>query len=236
MPQQINCPRCGVLLQLQDVAPPRLTCPRCLGIVANPRATTMNVAPRRVLPLDADTATDAGHTKIGLLVLAIGMLVGGIMSVVMLHSVGVAVVLMVGAVAIVPIVLARRLSAPSMQPIATARSGPPPLPTDGTLQYQSQQLYRRERGILPLPFMGGFFGSLLMCGGAFVLMASTVRYDQLERQVIAVAMLAALAGTAVASGFLGKRPAFRGIGRGFIIGLCLGMFALGPCAFCYMLA
>jgi hypothetical protein len=237
MPQEVKCPRCSVPLIIRDGSPPRLTCPRCLAMVFNPNPAPVNpnAAPRKVLPLESDVSTDTRFTAIGLVALGVSLLVGAFLTMLISGSLVLTAVLLIVAVGIIGLIVATwnsgRRQAQSL--------GPPPRPPDfdqsGVLNYQPVRAYRNEPGILVLPFLGGFFGSLLACGLAFVLFAATLETPQPTRMLIAFLAMAALVGLAVGSGFLGKRKGFSGIGRGTAIGLALGMFALGPCAFCYVL-
>ena len=231
MPVEIDCPRCGVRLLIRDGSPVRMTCPRCLCIVINPQAG--QGGPLRVLPLERDVATDARGTSIGLLILGIVLLVSAVVIVAGGRTLLIPGFLFIGGVGAIWGAVAARVKAPSLP--SDAADMPHNQPDDRYLAYQSHQAYRDEPGLRALPFICGFFGSLGMCGVIFVIFLGTLNAAQLTRQGLVLTALAVLTAVAIGSGYLGKRPGFSGIGRGTAIGLALGMFALGPCAFCYAL-
>lgn len=234
MPQEVACPRCTVRLLIREGSPLRMTCPRCLGLIINPQA--LAGGPLQVLPLEREVAADSRATSIGLLALGILLIVIAIVALMTAQTVLIPGFLFLGGIGAGWASFATR-SKSNAEPSTAGESTPlshyPP--DDRFLAYQSQQAYRNEPGIRALPFIGGFFGSLGACIVVFVIFLATLNASQMTRQLLVVIAFGVLAALAIGSGYLGRRQSFSGIGRGTAIGLALGMFALGPCAFCYAL-
>jgi hypothetical protein len=192
------------------------------------------VAPRPVIALEQETGADVQGAQRALAILASVLAGGAVLSFTALHSLLLSIMLLMLVAALVAVIIAIGRNPQTPPPL------PPPIPgsfsSGQMLQYHSlRRQYANESGIRVLPFLGGFFGSLLACAAAFVLLAATLDVSQQGRMLIFLGVGTCFAGLVVLAARLGKRPALSGIGRGVAIGLALGMMALGPCAFCYVL-
>jgi len=77
MPARLVCPNCQAVLSVREDAPARITCLRCLATVINPNAVKGEV-PLQVIPLDTEIRRDLGDSSYGLIVLAMGLIGGGL--------------------------------------------------------------------------------------------------------------------------------------------------------------
>jgi len=100
-------------------------------------------------------------------------------------------------------------------PYAQYRRGPPPEPTN------------------PFAAVGGFFAALGVCAAGFFTLGFTVDAYKGMHGLILLGVVTFVLLFAFSTPGLSNRPKWRGYGRGVMIGMCLGLLALAPCAFCY---
>ena len=243
---QLMCPRCQTKLTVSDAAPKLLTCPRCLAQLINPYAMEPSTqsAPRRVIPLEQQISRDQSLSRGGLIAIMVLLAIGGLVMIGQMHlgAIGtlLTLVLLTGAAAALVMIglrskaesdavssMTQQLS--NQQP-TTAR--PPPIPPP--LTYQS---FRQESDArVGLRFAGGFFTAIGVCAACFILLAATVDFQPKEAHIIFLGTaLAAVVGLIMLSVSTHRKPTWRGFGPGVTVGLVLGMMALGPCGFCYLM-
>jgi hypothetical protein len=240
MATQTNCPRCQAPLVIPDQAPDEVTCPRCLGRVQHIRPAGGARAPLRVIPIEEETRHDASVARAVIIVLAL-LALGG--TVYIANETGGNLpgkIIGVGAViAVIAVIIVIGLYGGVERESDAPSAHPPPLPDRVTgIQPLEYSTYRRDASrepVSPGAFAGGFFAALGTCGATFLLLLSTINFRPISAHglflLLAIVMVIAM-GIGAAS--VARRPGWRGFGRGTVTGLCLGMLALGPCAFCYM--
>jgi hypothetical protein len=239
MPARLFCPSCGRALTVSDNAPAKLTCPNCLGALHNPMAG--QVRPLPVIPVDQEASADASATTRAFFALIALLGIGIVMTLVTSGSgsSGLFVVLiggsLIGLIVVGLIATTRRarqratppppVDFPPPQPLAPGqppllpysqyRPGPPPPPTN------------------PLAAVGGFFAAIGVCAAGFFALAATVNGYKGSHGLILLGVVTFVLLFTFSTPGLAHRPKWRGYGRGVMIGMCLGLLALGPCAFCY---
>ncbi len=236
---QLICPKCQTWLTVSDAAQGQLTCPRCLAQLLNPYGVdpSNQTAPRRVMPLEQQVSRDQNLSQ-GALSAIIGLLaIGGMIMLagMDLGAVGriLIVVLLIAAVAGLVIIGVRS----KRESDATARgnrsiAGPPSIP--GALPYRPTP--DEDDGRTGLRFAGGFFTAIGVCAGCFILLAATVGIEPKSAHVLFLCIvLAAVIGLSALATSVRQNPSWRGFGPGVTVGLVLGMMALGPCGFCYLM-
>jgi hypothetical protein len=210
---QIMCPRCQTNLTISDTAPRLLTCPRCIAQLINPYAADAppQTAPRPVIPLEQQVSRDQSLSRGGLIAMMVLLTIGGLVLIAVRSKVE---------------SFARLTGAPE------ARPQPPPIPPP--LTYRSYQ--QESDGRVGLRFAGGFFTSIGVCAACFILLGATVGYQPKEAHILFLGVaLAAVVGLILLSVSMHRKADWRGFGPGVTVGLVLGMMALGPCGFCYLM-
>jgi hypothetical protein len=236
---QLMCPRCQTKLTVSDTAPRLLTCPRCVAQLINPYATdpSTQIAPRPVIPLERQVSRDQSAGRGALIAIMILLAIGGIVMVgaMDLGTVGriLTLVLLTGAAAgLVMIGLRSKSEAEALSSVTKSIPQPPPIPSQ--LSYRSYQ--QESDGRVGLRFAGGFFTAIGACAACFILLGATVDFQPKEAHIIFLGIaLAAVVGLIMLSVSMHRNPAWRGFGPGVTVGLVLGMMALGPCGFCYLM-
>jgi hypothetical protein len=242
---RITCPRCGNALTVSENAPPRVSCPRCLAPLVNPASPASGVRPVPVLPLDMQVERD---TRFGwwLLIGLIGLL--GIAAAFSFAggnpSSGVFVMLMVGGLATLLYFIGA-----IRDHIAPPRDAAPPAPAaapspapdfsgPSMLQYRTPGRGAERPPATAGAVSAGFFSAIGVCALGFVILLATAEtssgraragHNALYLAGVVVMVIAYL----IASSNISLK--WRGFGPGAIVGLCLGMLALGPCAACYLM-
>ena len=81
----------------------------------------------------------------------------------------------------------------------------------------------------------GFFAAIGICAAGFFILAETIQ----STSGVGLAYLATIGASIVVfcimAARLNKRSGMYGFGQGAALGMVLGMLALGPCAFCYLI-
>jgi hypothetical protein len=209
---QLLCPHCQTKLTVSDRAQQRLTCPRCLAPLLNPYAvdSSQPMAPRPVIPLEQQIARDQSLSRGGLIAIIVLLTIGGLV-----------------------IIGVRSKRETDGLAGASTRPGPPP-PIPGTLSYQRAQ--DRNDGPTVLRFTGGFFTAIGVCAGCVILLGATVDFQPKSAHVLFLGIvLAAVVGLILLTTSVRRIPGWSGFGLGVTVGLVLGMMALGPCGFCYLM-
>ena len=228
MPVTLICPSCCTQLTVSDHAPATLTCPNCLWRVNNPHAGA-TPPPLPVIPVEQQVHFDTRGATIAaiifalLLLFAVGRLFfGGGPAISIVFAALFAVV--IGALAVILF----RQPAPAPAP-------PVHVAIDDTesrvLSYRSPA---HEQHTSAGAFVGGFFAALGLCGLGVLILGSTVEgVPDNAHGPILISVIAGVIAYIFICIPLAARPGWRGFGRGTLIGMILGMLALGPCAFCY---
>jgi ribosomal protein S27E len=238
----VICPNCGNSLTVSERAPLKLTCPRCLASVENPRGGNAGVVPIPVLALEDQTSRDAAIARVMAGALAIVVTLGIVFLLQTLNikafNSGMIVLLIIvpglAAYVLISVLLSRRVKTQPEVPVE-----PPQDPSSGlhvpsiVLQYHSP----RRRGMSDdrfniLAAMAGFILALGTCAAGVFLLASTAG-SHLGYLYVALIVAAIVLLCFVAAAF-GDRRGFIGLRPGVIIGLVLGMMVLGPCGLCYL--
>jgi hypothetical protein len=243
MPIRVQCKSCGTTLTVSEYAPMTLTCPRCLAKIQRPTGPAMPPPiPMRALPLDEEVANDSSVAMPVIVLISILIILGLIIMAVssppevkMPVSVAIGVLVVLGIATGLTAILRRTppAEAKAVEPIATDSSVP------AMLNYSSVR--RQPRAVEPVRagwFISGFFASLLVCAGGFVLLGVTVDMNSNSQFkggnfLCLLLVIASVAGLIWMATRINRR--LKGFLLGATIGLCLGMLALGPCAFCYLL-
>jgi hypothetical protein len=250
--QKLICPRCRRLLTVSDAAPAVVTCPGCLARIerASAEAPPQRVLP--VIPVDAQADRD-GRIAIAVLWTIGALVCAGVVMMAVRSGVGgglPCVVLGFGGVALLVLFLRSKRSEMLLSGERTVAA--PPLPTaqpvpgrPGVLEYNAPPRLSpaKAQAMSMAAFAGGFFAAIIVCGLGFFVLAITAdngpggshSVGAPIRALYLGVVVAAVVATAVFAGMLNARPGWRGFGPGSAVGLGLGMLALGPCAFCYLL-
>jgi hypothetical protein len=244
------------LLTVSDAAPPVVTCPGCLARIE--RATAEAPPPRAlpVIPVDAQADRDSKLAVIALWVIGAlvcaGVIITAARSVGAGGSAGSLICLVIGLGGVAVLVLFLRSNRSDKLLSGEPAIAPPPLPTaqpvpgrPGVLEYNAPPRLSpaKAQAMSIAAFAGGFFAAIIVCGLGFLLLAVTVDGGSSRGRsggtplnaVYLAAVVVAVIATATFAGILNRRPGWRGFGPGAAVGLGLGMLALGPCAFCYLL-
>jgi hypothetical protein len=239
MPTRLFCPTCGRALTVSDNAPAQLTCPNCLARLHNP--TAGQVRPLPVIPVDQEAQFDAARTT-GLFYGLVGLLaVGTVLSIVNFGGASaifnlVVAGALIGLIVLGLIVQSRRAKQRSTPPAADLgmgmlhplAPGQPPL-----LPYGQYRPGPRPPPTNPLAAAGGFFAAIGVCAVGFFTLAATVDGYEGKHGLILLVVVTLVLLFSFSTPGLSNRPKWRGYGRGVMIGMCLGLLALAPCAFCY---
>jgi hypothetical protein len=227
-------------LTVSDAAPMQLTCPRCLAKIQRPTSVpAAQRVPVPAIPLDEEAKRDSRLAFGILLLIGIFVCVGvwvamGATNAPAADSVAFAAVLVILVVVII-------LAAVALGPPKPAKT-PPPLPparawedSDKILQYSSIR-----RSDSPHwsggAFAGGFFAALGVCAGGFFLLGATIdSRNSVSGMIFLVIVVIAVIATITMGVFIGRRRSMLGFTQGVAVGMCLGLLALGPCAFCYLM-
>ena len=239
MATRLICPTCGRALTVSDNAPARLTCPNCLARLQNPRAGQARPLP--VIPVDQEATADASATTRVFFALIALLGIGIVMSLVSNGSSGLFVLViagsLIGLIVLGLVATARRAkqqrTAPAQfdstatmpQPLAP---GQPPL-----LPYGGYRSGTPPPPANPIAAVGGFFAALGVCAAAFFTLGFTLNSYRGMHGLILLGVVTFVLLFVFSTPGLASRPSWRGYGRGVTIGMCLGLLALAPCAFCY---
>ena len=251
------CPHCGAKLTVSPAAPRVVTCPRCLYRLLNPQggeADTASTAatlpapplPMRVLPLETQAHSDTSATIAMLLVLVVLLAVGAFLSATTMGigsaAFNVLLVLLILTFAAIVIVAGYRNQKRMLAAAAVTATMPPAprYPSDAVLSYRTPQPSEPTNYVAAT---GGFFSAIGLCAGGFFLLAATSGMGsqtssgaaKSERGFFLLLVIAAVIGFMIAAPVLAQRKGWKGFGLGATIGLVLGLLALGPCAFCYLM-
>jgi cell division protein FtsW (lipid II flippase) len=236
---ELICPRCQTRLTVSDAARRQLTCPRCLAQLLNPHGVdpSNQTAPRPVIPLEQQVSRDQSLSQ-GALSAIIGLLaIGGMIMIagMDLGAVGriLIIALLTASVAGLGMIgLRSKRESDALASEHGSIAGPPSIP--GALPYRSTR--DEDDGRTGLRFAGGFFTAIGVCAGCFILLAATVDFQPKSAHVLFLCIvLAAVIGLIVLTTSVRQNPSWRGFGPGVTVGLVLGMMALGPCGFCYLM-
>jgi hypothetical protein len=241
MAVRVQCSACGTTLTVAETAPKVLTCPRCLARIERPGAVISQYPPLRALPLDEESEGDS-KLAVPIIVLLVFFVVVGLAVSAIPFPPGLKMIALLFLLLFAGITWAFATTGPKATHVrAETAVVPPPLETAesvATLDYSS--LRRRVQPDSARTHTGwfvmGFFGALGVCAGGFAVLAATV--DNRRNGLGGFYLLAVFAGVAaviVSAGIINRNPRRRGILPGVILGTILGMVALGPCAFCYLM-
>jgi ribosomal protein S27E len=254
------CPHCGSRLTVSPAAPKVVTCPRCLYRLINPQGgqpQTVTAAslpapplPMKVLPLETQAHRDSGITVSMMIVLVVLLAVGAFISA---ATAGIEsamfnfilVLLLMGFTATVIVSSVRKQKRDREIAEAVTKMPQPSREQREMLMYQAPYQYS------PTPTeptsaaaaAGGFFASIALCAAGFFLLAATSGLSRpsstagmpATRGFFLLIVVAAVITYMIGIPAMARRPGWKGFGTGATIGLTLGMLALGPCAFCYLI-
>jgi hypothetical protein len=233
----LNCPRCGQQVTVTEQAPHAFTCTWCLAPIINPHAAPD--APRPVIPLEQQVSGDTKATGGFAVLVCLAVVIGVILIGTRHGSFGTISLLLVLAVAVFVVVWIFRLREPNAD--HPAQLAPPGLVEfPATLDYQPPPAYR-QRTPQPTNYLaatGGFFLAIGICAACFFFLAWSFDYSSSRRshRILPLLLVIACLTLAVVSlPKLGRRPGWSGFNSAIIIGFVLGMLALGPCGFCYLM-
>jgi hypothetical protein len=245
MAVQVHCPVCRTQLTVSDLAPETLTCPRCLTKIRRPAVPPplplagSPAAPLRALPLDEEVERDGSLVRkmiIGIVLLIVAG--SGLISLAGGSAEATIAIFLCGAiiVAVTFAITAAPKPPPASPAIFEDRLDPGPA-ADGPrqLEYRTFRPEDKKRSIRAGPFILGFFAAIAVAFGCFMLLGAT--FDTRSGGNIAYLLLVVLAitGLCILGSRLNKKDAMVGFAPGCATGLILGMLALGPCAFCYLM-
>jgi ribosomal protein S27E len=255
----VICSICGQRLTVSENAPKQLVCPKCLNWVANPMGRAAGAAmasgPRPVIPLEQQVTRDRSMSQVASVivtaVILIGMVIAVIVEGITPATVALIVLVMIGAG------VAWAVSGfpvwGSIKPQAQATVEREPVPS-ASVQLSAEANLRSLDYRIPAQFrgppreptnylaaIGGFFLAIGVCiGGIILLVASLAGASHATSPhgnlVYLIVVVLAVAGVIWAAARFGRRPGWRGFIPGVTIGLTLGMLALGPCGFCYLIS
>lgn len=236
---QLMCPRCQTRLTVSDAAQRQLTCPRCLAQLLNPYGVdpSNQTAPRPVIPLEQQVSRDQSLSRGGLIAIMVLLTVGGMimigsMDLGMVGRILTLVLLTAAAAGLVMIGLRSKSESDALSSVTKPVAAPPPIPAG--LSYRSAS--DEGDGRTGLRFAGGFFTAIGVCAGCFILLAATVDYQPKAAHIVFLGIvLAAVVGLILLTTSVRRNPSWRGFGPGVTVGLVLGLMALGPCGFCYLM-
>lgn len=252
----LTCPHCGSKLTVTSLAPRAVTCPRCLYRLVNPigggPATVLAPPPlpMKVLPLETQAHGDS-RTIITMLCVLLALLTCGAFFSAAAGGIDGAtfnfllLLILAAFTAIVIVASVRRQKRD--RDVAEAVAKMPQLPPSERelLAYQSPYKYSpyTREPTNGWAAAGGFFVSIGLCAGGFFLLAATTSLSSSSsssggasaRGFLLLIVIAAVITYMIGIPALSRRPGWRGFGTGATIGLVLGMLALGPCAFCYLI-
>jgi hypothetical protein len=225
-----------------ETAPKILTCPRCLARIERPGpVVSQSPPPLRALALDEEAEGDS-KLAIPLIVLMIFFVVVGLGVSASPMPPQLKMVAILFLLLFAAITWAFATAGPKATHVpAEMAVVPPPLESAEsipTLQYSSlrRQVQPDEARTHTGWFVMGFFAALGVCACGFALLAATI--DNRRNGLGGLYLLVVFAGVAaviVCAGIINRNPRRRGILPGVILGTILGMIALGPCAFCYLM-
>ncbi len=244
MSAQLKCPACGTPLTVFDDAPKFVTCPRCLAIIESPMSTGQGPPLLPAISLDQEAGNDTRIARGIIAVVTILVLIGvsvQFMETKSSDAEGVAYLAVLG-LAVVMFILAGLMGKPTNP--REAESFGADLGSDQTdrspieLEYNSIRHQDRAVQARAAPFAAGFFISLAVCAGGFFLLGANVTTTGHVHGGNVIYLLIVV-GTVVATicmgVVVGRKPRMRGFNQGMAVGMVLGMLALGPCAFCYLM-
>ena len=241
----VICTSCGRRLTVSENAPRALICPKCFSHVENQFGGSAGTAPRPVIPIERQVQSDTTLSRIiaivvallatlgvGMLVLTKGMRGPGLMLLILV-VLGVAAGV---ALALIP----RKKDSDFREEMGE----PPPLSNAAgsavvelpTLDYRGpRRVYSTSEPANIGAVIGGFLLAIGVCAGGFVLLGSTFG-DNPGKPFYLLLVILAVIGVIVAAAMLSGRPGWKGFGLAVTVGLMLGLLALGPCGFCYLIS
>jgi hypothetical protein len=241
MPIRAQCKSCGTYLTVSEYAPMTLTCPRCLAKIQRPATTAVPPPiPIRAIPLDDEVENDRSVALPVIVLISIMIVLGlFIMAASAPVELKTPVAMIIGILVVLAIAvgltaaLKRRLP-PEAKLVApeVSDAAHSPVLNYSSVRKQPYTVPRVQTGW----FVSGFFSSLLVCAGGFTLLAATfqgVSGQSGGNLIYLLAVIFSIVGLIWMATRINRR--LSGFLLGSTIGLCLGMLALGPCAFCYLL-
>ena len=244
---RITCLQCGNELTVTEIAPPRVSCPRCLAALDNPASLMSPTRPVPVIPLDQQVERDthwSSYLICGLLILF------GLAAIISFSQAGlrqgVFVLVVIGGIVacFYPFVAARLDTAEPERAPPGESLAPPPFPGPGGATVLGYGTPRRapRPAATPGAVAAGFFGAVGVCAAGFFTLAATADFNpggfqrapgrNYNSLILAAVVILVIVFIVLAVRVSGR---WRGFGPGAAAGLCLGMLALGPCAACYLL-
>ena len=237
MPTRLICPSCGRALTVSDYAPAKLTCPNCLRKLDNPNFG--QVRPMPVIPVDDEVAADTRNTRIIFIALVVLLAVGAILSA---STVGgstaifhVLILCVIFGLLMTGYFLTRRREQkplPNPPPLPEMSYGPGGVPI---LPYRNYHDFANPPPPRTGAVVGGFFAALGVCALGVVVLMASLGTPTYTHGFFLIGVVTGVLLFVFTTPFIAEKPSMRGWGRGVAIGMCLGMLALGPCAFCYTL-
>ena len=120
----------------------------------------------------------------------------------------------------------------------------PPFPTipqaevhiPSTIEYRTPKHFTPADPVNILATLGGFFLSIGVCAGGFFLLGFTANYRTGGKPIYLLLVAIAVIAVIIFGSVFGDREGLRGFKPALFIGLALGMMALGPCGFCYLIS
>jgi hypothetical protein len=224
----LQCPVCQSHLTVTVNAPTRLTCPRCLSPLVNTLAAEA-LSPQRVLPVEAQISHDNTLLRGVLALIAVAAFVGTLAEIDDNPGLAVTFILLSASTLIVMFTVM-----PAKIPVQIREVAEGSTYGDGSvLSYRSRVSARSDSTSLGA-FVAGFLISIVVCAVCFVILAATAEGGGKTAHVVWFLLV-----VGIMIGFItgASRVSYRwrGFGLGTTVGMCLGMLAVGPCAFCYLI-
>jgi hypothetical protein len=229
----VKCPRCELRWNIDDYAPPVITCPRCLAALSNPFTETQfpgaRPPPLPVLPIEHQIARDSRTNSVGLIVLSLIVALGIVVFFISLANgadvswQGVVGLIVLVAAALIPIVVIVRKKQTVAAAVPTG-DFPSQSQPGGMLEYQRP--LPDPRKLSPGAFFGQAIGGIILgILGAFFLTALFAQIANGQLSIIGIGS------PIVVGAILCTRPRVRGLGVGLILALPAAfLLLLGFCA------
>jgi hypothetical protein len=235
----LTCPRCQTRMTAVRTASPRLVCPRCLSVVENP-ASHEPPPPVPVLPLGTQCHRDSRNAGYIVLFLALAIPLGIALAIAKSNQFDGSLIFVFVIVLTVGWSLVALVKGSRKDQMAARLTAVPLLPTDISASTVRVLNYARPRPVRTSSYsqktnigaaIGGFFLGLGVCIAGTALLVATMGRERTLLYPLLV--LGAVLGVAMAGGTLVSKPGFKGFQPAVVIGLVIGMLALGPIGLCY---